>query len=200
MRARFFFFSALVCLLFLQSIFAHVPYFESHVISNISVSQVHYFEIQQPGVREIKIISRGEPLYLMFAVPRIERLKNYRPTFELIDPNGNVVEHFSTASIEPRLYHEEFGDTYEWIYYEKEFPTQPGTYVLKVTSNGPGKFWISVGRVEKFSIMDIIALPVTVARVRIFHEEFPILWWGWIILTLLGLGVWGIVSLVKGGG
>lgn len=183
-----------------RNIFAHVPYFESQVISNISVSQVHYFSVQEPGLREIKITSNGESLYFTFAVPRIEWLKDYRPIFELIDPNGNVIERFNTASVEPLLYHEKFGGTFEWIYYEKEFSTQPGTYVLRVISNGPGKFWIAVGRAEKFGLINVFTLPVTVALVRIFHEEFPIVWWGWILLAVLGLGVWGVVSHVRVGG
>lgn len=178
---------------------AHVPYFESEVIRDISVSQVHYYEVLSRGVREIKIISSGENLYLMFAVPMIERLRDFRPSFKLVDPEGELLESFSTTGVEPRVYHEEFGDTYEWIYYEREFETRPGTYVLLVESNGPGKFWIAVGRAERFGIIDVLSLPVTLARVRIFHEVFPIVWWGWIAMAVLALGIWGLIALLRSG-
>lgn len=187
--------------LFLLSIqaFGHVPYFESEIIKDISVSQVHYYEVAAPGIKEIRIISNGESLYLMFAVPKIERLRDFRPNFVLISPDGAILENFSTTGVEPRIYHEEFGDTYEWIYYEKEFPTVPGTYLLRVQYDRPGKFWIAVGRAERFGVFDIIALPVTLTRVRIFHEEFPIVWWGWIVIFFLALGIWKLYSLLGAG-
>lgn len=178
--------------------YAHVPYFGSKEIRNISVSQVHYYEVTNKDVTKIKIITDGENLYLMFAVPKIERLKDFRPRIKLIDPDDNVVEEFDTSSAEPRVYHEEFGDTYEWIYYEKEHKTIKGIYTLIVEYDKPGKFWIAVGRSEKFTLIDILSLPVTLTRVRLFHEEFPIVWWGWILITLLVLGILGMITFFQG--
>lgn len=178
--------------------YAHVPYFESREIRNISISQVHYYEVNNKGSTEVKIFSEGENLYLMFAVPKIERLKDFRPKIKLIAPDGNVIEEFDTASVEPRVYHEEFGDTYEWIYYEKEHKTVKGIYKLIVEYNKPGKFWIALGRGEKFTLMDILSLPVTLTRVRLFHEVFPIVWWGWILIGLLALGIWGLITFFQG--
>lgn len=172
--------------------YAHVPYFESREIRNISISQVHYYEVNNKGSTEVKIFSEGENLYLMFAVPKIERLKDFRPKIKLIAPDGNVTEEFDTASVEPRVYHEEFGDTYEWIYYEKEHKTVKGIYTLIVEYNRQGKFWIAVGRGEKFTLMDILSLPVTLTRVRLFHEVFPIVWWGWVLIGLLALSLLGL--------
>jgi len=205
----------------LVSAYAHVPHFESKEIRNISISQVHYYEVNNKGSTEVKIFSEGENLYLMFAVPKIERLKDFRPKIKLIAPDGNVIEEFDTASVEPRVYHEEFGDTYEWIYYEKEHKTVKGIYTLIVEYeefgdtyewiyyekehktvkgiytliveyNRQGKFWIAVGRGEKFTLMDILSLPVTLTRVRLFHEVFPIVWWGWVLIGLLALSLLGL--------
>jgi len=176
----------------LVSAYAHVPHFESKEIRNISISQVHYYEVNNKGSTEVKIFSEGENLYLMFAVPKIERLKDFRPKIKLIAPDGNVTEEFDTASVEPRVYHEEFGDTYEWIYYEKEHKTVKGIYTLIVEYNRQGKFWIAVGRGEKFTLMDILSLPVTLTRVRLFHEVFPIVWWGWVLIGLLALSLLGL--------
>ncbi len=176
----------------LVSAYAHVPHFESKEIRNISISQVHYYEVNNKGSTEVKIFSEGENLYLMFAVPKIERLKDFRPKIKLIAPDGNVIEEFDTASVEPRVYHEEFGDTYEWIYYEKEHKTVKGIYTLIVEYDRQGKFWIAVGRGEKFTLMDILSLPVTLTRVRLFHEVFPIVWWGWVLIGLLALSLLGL--------
>lgn len=182
----------------LVSAYAHVPHFESKEIRNISISQVHYYEVNNKGSTEVKIFSEGENLYLMFAIPKIERLKDFRPKIKLIAPDGNVIEEFDTASVEPRVYHEEFGDTYEWIYYEKEHKTVKGIYTLIVEYDRQGKFWIAVGRGEKFALMDILSLPLTLTKVRLFHEEFPIVWWGWILISLLVLGIWGMIVFFQG--
>lgn len=120
-----------------------MPYFESKNIRNISVSQVHYYETLVPGSKEIVIISNGERLYLMFAVPKIDRLKDFRPRFKLLSPDGNIVVDFDTRIVQPRVYHEPFGDTYEWIYFEREYETIIGEYKLIVDYDKPGKFWIA---------------------------------------------------------
>ncbi|MFN3692282.1 MAG: hypothetical protein ACK4R7_05270 [Fervidobacterium sp.] len=174
----------LVTFLIPLTCFAHVPYFESKIIRDISISQVHYYETSVPGSKEIIILSNGEKLYLMFAVPKIDRLKDFKPRFKILSPEGITVLDFDTKDVEPRIYHEEFGDTYEWIYFEREYDTIAGEYKMIIDYDKPGKFWIAVGKAEKFEIIDILALPITIARVRLFHEEFPVPRWGWILIAL----------------
>ncbi|MFN4190244.1 MAG: hypothetical protein ACK4E2_04545 [Pseudothermotoga sp.] len=150
---------------------AHVPYFESEIIKDISISQVHYYEVSTVGIKEIKLVSNGEKLYLMFAVPKIERLKNFRPKLTLIAPQGEILLEFNTEGVEPRVYHEEFADTYEWIYFDDHFETVPGTYRLIVECYDPGKFWVAVGKIERFGILDILRLPTMIRKIKSFHEQ-----------------------------
>lgn len=101
------------------------------------------------GEKEITLVSNGEKLYLTFAVPKIERLKGFRPKFKLVGPEGNVIVEFSTKEVEPSVYYEGFVGTYEWKYFEDHFETVPGKYRLIVEYDEAGKFWIAVGKIER---------------------------------------------------
>lgn len=160
----------IVLLLTKATLFGHIPFFDSKVITDIWVAQVHNYEVTKPATVVVDLISKGEVLYLVFAVPKLERLRNFRPKVSLVSPLNEIVESFDTSKLEATVFHERFTNTYSWVFYRREHRTVRGTYRLFIECETPGRFWIAVGREERFDLLDFEDYRLRLNRIRQFHE------------------------------
>ncbi len=182
---------------FPQHLLAHRPIFSENAatgpdiaipISDPDVSQVVYREITQerPQVWLTFTVPKDFDLFIQIGVPKIDRLKTFRPSMVLIGPGlpneatpfqipeGMGVLVFPTQEVEkPRVFHEHFTGTDSWILRSETVRlVNPGRYYLVAFSpeNQTGKLWLAIGRKESFSLADFIQFPAWRARIRKFHE------------------------------
>ena len=151
-------------------------------------------------------------LYLQAGVPKIDRYAALRPRMALLGPglpppevalpftlpDGYGALLYDMDGETPVLFDEKFTGTESW-----QFPAQEpmaettGRYyaVIYLPDGVEGKLWMAVGVEEQFGIADILTLPQTLIKVRLFHEIFPLgglLFWAmlaplFIIILLLAL-------------
>lgn len=174
-------------------VFAHKPVIDEDQkkivdVENPEVSQVVYHEVNNSGTELVLRLEgkKGQRLFISIGVPKIERLRNYRPQMAFLGEGfPNLEKGFQKAPTDqgivfsaqgtPREFHEPFTDTHSWILIE-QYVTLPadGTYYLVGYTNGRGeknqKFWLTVGEREEFGLGDLIEFPRWTEFVRKFHE------------------------------
>ncbi len=177
-------------------------------ISDVNVSQVAYHSVTADAARLwFKFSGKAnQTLYIQCGVPKIERLRSYRPAYAIIGPGlpqislpfsapeglgGVVVTTDGVAS--PEEFYEPFTGTDSWTFPETDLVLpQDGTYyvVAYVPSGEPGKLWLALGKAESFTVSDILSLPKTIVGVRAFHEIGPVggvLTWMLIAIAVLAI-------------
>lgn len=156
-------------------------------VADPNVSQVVYFEAtpEQPRVWLRFEAEAGDPLFLQLAVPVIDRYADLRPAmaffgpgmapvsvpFEAPETEGGML--FETAGVTPGTYHEEFTGTDLWQWEGERFDAPAtGTYYLVgyLPDADAGKFMVTLGVKEQYSLSDIFDLPRILVDVRGFHE------------------------------
>jgi len=187
----------LICMSFPQQLLAHRPIFTEDAatspetaipMTDPSISQVVYREIAQktPQVWLTFTVPKDFDLFLQIGVPAIDRLKDFRPAMAVIGPGlpdkdvpfnlpkDTGAKVFSTTEVaKPRFFHEHFTGTDSWILRSETVRlASPGRYYLVAFSpqGQTGKFWLSVGKRESFSLDDLKEFPAWRRRVREFHE------------------------------
>lgn len=159
----------------------------AYPIADPDVSQVAYHHVK-PGQEQIWLsfhADAGKTLFLQAGVPVIERYKHIRPAIALLGPGlpdislpfdfpeglGGLI--FTTDAETPTVFHEEFTGTDSWQFAAQTPQTvEEGLhYVVAFIPTGEeGKIWVAIGEREAFTISDILQLPITLYKVRSFHE------------------------------
>lgn len=160
-------------------------------LENVQISRVVYHEITAAAPRLWLSFTVAEPqrVALRFAVPKIDRLADYRPNLVLLGPGlepvslpfeapadlGGVI--YETSDIEsPEVFFEPFSGTDAWELIDGtlDLPAAGQYYLVGYHPDAqPGKVWVALGILESFTPEEIAALPETVAAVRDFHEVGP---------------------------
>ncbi len=159
----------------------------AYPITDPDVSQVAYHHVK-PGQEQIWLsfqADAGKTLFLQAGVPVIERYRHIRPAIALLGPGlpeislpfdfpeglGGIL--FTTDAETPTFFHEEFTGTDSWQF-EANTPqtVEEGTHyvVAFIPAGEEGKIWVAIGEREAFTIADILQLPITLFKVRAFHE------------------------------
>jgi len=177
-------------------LYAHKPIFTSQegtdsntavTIEHPNISQVIYRELSDdtPQLWLAFEAVKDFELFVQIGIPVIEQLKYFRPAFAVLGPDLPSIslpfskpkilggKAFTTVNIEPRFFHEHFTQTDSWIL-RSENITVPseGQYYVVVYSpcEIKGKFWISVGKQEKFTQDDWQNMEEWGKKIRKFHE------------------------------
>jgi len=186
-------------MIFVAAAAAHVPILSDGtstepnraiVLEDVHVSRVFYHEIGDSGQQLWLTFEVTEPqsLKVDFAVPLIERLRDYRPALAILGPGlpdvnvpfevpsglGGVV--LRASDVEPVIYDEVFSGTRAWRYYDTQvlLPAAGQYYVVAYHPTGEsGKLWAALGTAEVFTPEDVATLREDIAAVRAFHEVGP---------------------------
>ena len=124
-------------------------------------------------------------LFVQIGIPVIDRLNYFRPAFAVLGPNLPKVsvpfsipeevggKIFHTGSVKPKFFHEHFTKTDSWIL-RGETITLPSEGRYYVVAYSPckleGKFWLSVGSKENFTLFDWLSFGGWKKKIRKFHE------------------------------
>lgn len=141
-----------------------------------------------PGQTDVVPIraARGQSLHLEVLVPRRTDLAGFRPQVVLIGPGlpagsaggqaeaerpgGQGFLTVPTAQTGEPFY-EPFTQTAYWVLgsVDSTFPVD-GTYRLVISDPGGrgGLYTVALGRRERFSVTDLLTLPLTWARIRVW--------------------------------
>lgn len=160
-------------------------------LDDIQLSRVVYHEVTDDA-QQLWLtfdIDKPQSLFITLGLPRIDRLKTFRPAFAVLGPGLPDVdlpfEHpqgaggllFLTDDVSnPVVFNEPFSGTTSWILREVDIDLpQAGTYYIMVyvPSSERGKLWIAPGQREEFTLSDILELGGVLGQVRAFHEEAP---------------------------
>ena len=176
---------------------AHKPIFtnekgtspESAVqIKEPDVSQVIYRKLtdETPQLWLAIDVEKDFKLFVQIGIPVIDRLKKFRPSFVVLGPNlpsvstgfaipkgmGGII--FPTESVEkPRFFHEHFTKTDSWILRSETItlPDKGRYYVVAYSpSEQKDKFWLAVGKKEKFGLLDMLSFGGWQKTILQFHE------------------------------
>lgn len=185
-------------LIFTSVALAHRPTFSAgsatdansaYEIKEPDVSQVVYHELTDDA-QHLWLTFQGDKDYMLFVqigVPVLDRLKDYRPAVVLLGPGLPEVELpfgipeglggkvINTDDVtEPRFFHERFTDTRSWILKEVDvsLPASGRYFLVAYHPTGePGKVWVSVGKLERFGLGDLLQFREWTIQARRFHEE-----------------------------
>ena len=157
-------------------------------ITNPGVSQVIYRSLtnETPQLWLAIDAKKKFELFVQIGIPVIDRLKNFRPSFVVLGPNLPEIstpfsipkdiggKYFSTERVKkPRFFHEHFTKTDSWILRSETIvlPASGRYYVVAYSpSKQKGKFWLSVGKKEKFSLFDLLNFGGWKKKIQAFHE------------------------------
>ena len=135
---------------------------------------------------------KGEEIYASLIIPKLDRLKGFAPDMALIGPGleglnlqedvddylvvkegeGLVVKKYSSK--ENEVFFEPFTQTSYWRRQKIRInAAESGIYHLVVFHHGgeKGKYVLAIGRKEVFGPGDILSLPATWWKVRMFAEQ-----------------------------
>jgi hypothetical protein len=186
---------------------SHVNAESAIAIADVSVSEVAYHEADpfSPRIWFTFHAAAGQTLHLEIGVPKIERLKDFRPAYAVLGPGLPAVDLpfaipegyggwvFKTDQIAtPESFHEEFTGTDSWVFPVQDL-TLPEAGQYYVVAYAPeadtGKLWVAIGTAESFTPDDILTLPGVIFEVRQFHEVGPIGGLAMWILLLLSVAL-----------
>jgi hypothetical protein len=187
--------------------------FESALaFANPDISRVVYHTVTDDAPRIWIALEIDAPrsLLVQLAVPKVDRLSEFRPALAIVGPElpANEVPFttpddtgalvFDTAGQEPEVFDEPFTGTTSWIFVEEqvEFPAA-GRYYLVGYAPGEttGKLWVAWGTEEAFSLQDVLGLPEMIRDVREFHEMEPGIGLPCVMLPVLGAA--GFTLLIR---
>jgi len=176
--------------------YAHKPIFtDEKGISPETAVKINKPEVSQVIYRELKDdtqqlwlaidAKKDFELFVQIGIPVIDRLNYFRPAFVVLGPSlpkvtvpfsipddigGNI---FHTGSVKPKYFHEHFTKTDSWVL-RGETITLPADGRYYVVAYSPckleGKFWLSVGSKENFTIFDWLSFGGWKKKIRKFHE------------------------------
>lgn len=197
---------------------AHKPIFPgdnardaAHAVpaKDIAVSTVAYHAAtrQSPCVWIVFDGRKGPEIELQLGVPRLDRLKDLRPSVAVLGPGfpawegefdvphglGGVV--FRTVGEgAPKAFHEPFTGTNSWLFDKQKLVLpETGLYYLVgyLPGEGEGKFWLAFGHKEAYGLRDWLRLPGWIVRVRRFHEVSGMPRWLWLVGALAAaVAIW----------
>lgn len=171
---------------------SHVDAANAIFVQDVSISQVVYHVV--PGAGDTLWIAfdgqAGQELYAELGIPKIDGLQDYRPAFAVLGPGLPSVEvpfdipagyggwvFDTTGTPTAPVFDEKFTGTLSWKYEGQTYtlPAAGRYYVVGYVPGGTtGKYWVAVGKKEKFTAKDIWELPDTISYVRSFHEVGPV--------------------------
>lgn len=176
--------------------YAHKPVFTNEkgispettvTINKPEVSQVIYRELTDdtPQLWLAFDAKKDFELFVQIGIPVIDRLNYFRPAFVVLGPNLPKVsvpfsipeevggKIFHTGSVKPKLFHEHFTKTDSLILRGEtlKLPTDGRYYVVAYSPcKLKGKFWLSVGSQENFTLFDWLSFGGWKKKIRKFHE------------------------------
>ena len=144
-------------------------------IENIHISKVMYQTLSKSKPESWIAFegALGNKLDIEIGLPKLDKLKKFRPTIEIITPkNESILIHTSDIN-NPEFFHEPYTDTESWILIRQSIKLQSnGIYFIKSfsTTKDSGKLWIAVGKEESFGVGELTKLVSIRGAVREFHE------------------------------
>jgi hypothetical protein len=161
------------------------------VLADVQVSRVFYHEVtaEAPQLWLAFAVAAPQSVATKLAVPKIDRLADFRPALALLGPGvGNDEVPFAVPAglgarvirteevRDPPVYDEVFTGTQAWELFDGslELPAAGQYYVVAYApGEATGKLWVALGLKEVFTPEDIATLREDVAAVREFHEVGP---------------------------
>ncbi len=160
-------------------------------IDDPSISRVYYsrLDLARPQTWFRFEAKKGDKVYLSVGVPKIERLRGFRPFSALVGPGlppaelpfdsppGLGAEVLAQAA--PREFHEGVTGTDSWIVMEQTVAIpEAGIYYFVAYPANPAesrdrlenKLWMAIGTKERFGLKDLCKLGTIKRFVRDFHE------------------------------
>jgi len=187
----------IVAILSLSSFsYAHKPIFTDHKgissetavkINKPEVSQVIYRELTD-DIQQLWLAidaKKDFELFVQIGIPVIDRQNYFRPAFVVLGPDLPKVsvpfsipeevggKIFYTGSVRPKFFHEHFTKTDSWILRGEtiKLPASGRYYVVAYSPcKLKGKYWLSVGSKENFTIFDWLSFGGWKKKIRKFHE------------------------------
>ena len=157
-------------------------------IGDPSVSRVYYSRLDpsRPQTWFRFEGKAGDRVFLSVGVPKIERLRGFRPFSALVGPGlpppelpfdsppGLGAQIFAPAA-DPREFHEGVTGTDSWIVMEQTVAIpETGTYYFvaypQIPSESENKLWMAIGTKERFGLKDLFRLGSIKRFVRDFSE------------------------------
>ena len=143
----------------------------SRTVKDASVSYAAYGRFVRAGER---VVIRGPlkrndtliaDLLIPDAAPESRLAQSMLPTLQVVDPSGALRTVKRLATADP--FDEPFTRTkYLTVAKLEDKASQAGTYLWIVTSHGPGRFVVALGKREQFGVSDVAKLPGTIEKVR----------------------------------
>lgn len=116
----------------------------------------------------------GQEVFIQTLVPDIASSRDFEPCFDLLIGDAKV-----TPKVMKKEFHEEFSDT-DWIITCELTITLPddGLYYIRAHDQldhyevgDTGKFSLSIGTTDEFSLLDWIQLPIWLVHLHLFFEN-----------------------------
>ena len=193
MRRKVFLNFVLMMLVFITTVYAHKPIFETKDISfgkpitikDHTISYAVYGSLERiDDVDFVKFYGKkGEPLFIQMTIPIIKGNEDFSPSFALMGKGikgsdevpFDVPDDFGVIVVKPspkEYFYEKFTQTKYYIRQtlKGEIP-EDGDYYVAVFSDGQkGKYSLAVGEKEKFTILDWIKMPLIYIVVKYFFN------------------------------
>jgi hypothetical protein len=156
-------------------------------INKPQVSQVIYRELTD-DIQQLWLAvdaKKDFELFVQIGILVIDRQNYFRPAFVVLGPELPKVyvpfaipeeiggKIFNTGSVKPKFFHEHFTKTDSWILRGEtiKLPSDGRYYVVAYSPcKLEGKFWLSVGSKENFTIFDWLSFGGWKKKIRKFHE------------------------------
>ena len=146
----------------------------------LTIEKIHISKVMYQSISKAKPeswinfeVSAETNLDIEIGLPKLDRLKNFRPTVEIITPENESIFIHTSKIHNPESFHEPYTDTESWILIRQSLKLHStGTYFIKSfsTSEDGGKLWIAVGKEESFGVGELTKLVSIRQSVREFHE------------------------------
>jgi hypothetical protein len=212
----------LVAALFLpSSAMAHKPFFveegsfrgfqHAYEIPDPTTSYAFYSRLTEAGKADFYVFTaeKETPFYARISVPKSEKNRDFSPAFALFGPGLpttntppsfpiGVPEEQGRAFFLPTGEQDEFFEPFtQTTLLQRQYVSrtlQPGTYYLAVWDpmGHTGKYVLTTGEEERFSLGDWLSLPLTWYKVRMWYDATQT----WLILGSVLVGAGWLVYLL----
>ena len=146
----------------------------------LTIEKIHISKVMYQSISKAKPeswinfeVSAETNLDIEIGLPKLDSLKNFRPTVEIITPENESIFIHTSKINNPESFHEPYTDTESWILIRQSMKLRStGTYFIKSfsTTKDSGKLWIAVGKEESFGVGELTKLVSIRGSVREFHE------------------------------